>query len=158
MTAPEDYEQAETRRIWGCYIIVLLLLLLLAVAMLTPQPHPHRKAKESTLKANLHQIRNAIDAFKADTGVYPANLIDLTAADASNVKAKIKPVSYKGPYLSVSGGIGTTHIPVNPFKDPSDADYPSLLTHWVYDAKEGIVRPAIPKEGTTVDGIPYSEL
>lgn len=156
MNTPEEKERAQSRTVWGCVILVLLLFVLLVVV---PQPHgSHRKARESALKANLHQIRNAIDAFKTDTGVYPANLTDLTAADGSKVKAKIDPSKYKGPYLSVTGGIGTTGIPWNPFKHPSDADSSDMAAHWTYDAKEGIVSPSVPKEGATLDGVPYSEL
>jgi len=110
------------------------------------------------LMSFLQQIRHAIEQFHTDTGVYPATLTDLSAVDKSKVKAKIKPGSYKGPYLAVSGGIGSTGIPVNPFKHPSDADYLNPTAHWKYDAKEGIIHPAVPVEGVTLDGLPYSEM
>jgi len=65
---------------------------------------------------------------------------------------------YLGPYLNVSGGIGVTGIPVNPFKSPQDDDYDDETAHWSYGPDPGIIHSAIPIEGSTVDGIPYSEL
>ncbi|MHB9106616.1 MAG: hypothetical protein ACYDCO_06130 [Armatimonadota bacterium] len=160
MSTPEEKERAQSRTVWGCVILALLLLLLLSI---THNHHPsHRKAREYTLRANLHQIRNAIDAFKTDTGVYPAELTDLSADDGHQVKAKIKPGSYKGPYLCVSGGIADSGLPVNPLKYPSDPDYQNLTAHWRYDANTGKVHSNITTIGkdvtSTLEGIPYSEL
>jgi len=145
--------------------VALVLILIIAGALRNMyRPYRYPRIHESGLRAGLHQIRNAIEAFKTDTGVYPAALTDLSAADAGGVKAKIKPGSYKGPYLSIPGGIGKTGIPRNPFLSPrvpldqSGIDEMQIESHWTYDAREGVVHPAFPREGTTYDDTPYSEL
>lgn len=116
----------------------------------------------------MHQIRVAIEQFQADTGLYPAALIDLTAAKSNPPKngvnedggtETIPTGSYQGPYLSGLGGIGTTGIPANPYKSPSDANYTDVTAHWSYHVGgPGIVHPAVPLAGTTLDGVPYREL
>jgi len=127
-----------------------------------------RKAKESTLRANLHQLRNALEQYQADTGLFPASLTDLTVAK-SNAPTKgigeygdtenLPAGSYQGPYLSVSGGIGTTGIPVNPYTSTSNMKYTDVIAHWSYNVEgPGIVHPAVPLEGTTLDGVPYTAL
>lgn len=61
------------------FTLVELLLVLFLVVMLTSIVTPiifnsiHR-ARESTLKEDLHVIRKAIDDFYADTGKYPESL------------------------------------------------------------------------------------
>jgi len=142
-------------------LIVIVVIAILALIVIPRVMSAGRKARESTLRANLHQLRNAIEMFQADTGVYPTSLDDLTVAVADAPAtgaggASIPAGSYQGPYLSVSGGIGTTGIPVNPFKHPSDADYTTASAHWTY--ADGIVHPTVPTEGSTLDGLLYSEL
>lgn len=122
-----------------------------------------RKAREATLKADLHQLRNALEQFQADTGLYPEKLIDLTVAQANapkhgvNEKGELKDIpagAYVGPYLA-GGGIGDTGIPMNPFADPAAG----IDAHWIYGKDgPGMIHPAAPMEGTTLDGIPYDEL
>jgi len=90
-----------------------------------------RKHHEQVLRTNLSLIRKAIKDFKDDTGVYPADLLDLTITDEYILQAKVKPGTYKGPYLTGTNGIDSTAIPVNPFKDPAGA----ITVHWNYDAK-----------------------
>ena len=160
MTAPEAKERALSRIIWGCVILVLILFGLYSMPR---TPYPTRKPKESTLRAGLHQIRNAIDQFKADTGAYPATLIDLTAKTGTQVKAKIKPGSYNGPYLPVAGGIGDTGIRINPYAVKNDLRGNAVIPtdpalHWHYDPITGTIHPAVPTQGETLDGIPYTEL
>lgn len=122
-----------------------------------------RKAQESTLKANLHQLRNALEQFQADTGLYPEKLTDLTLAKANAPKrglddqkklVDLPAGAYQGPYLA-GGGIGDTGIPMNPFADPAaDVD-----AHWAYSIDgPGFVHPAVPKEGASYDGIRYVDL
>jgi general secretion pathway protein G len=149
-------------------LIVIVVIAILALIVIPRVMSAGRKARESTLRANLHQLRNALEQFQADTGLYPSELIDLTAAKSDppvtgvNEDGDTETIpsgSYQGPYLSVSGGIGTTGIPVNPFKHPSDADYTDETAHWSYGVEgPGIVHPAVPTEGNTLDGLPYSSL
>jgi len=149
-------------------LIVIVVIAILALIVIPRVMSAGRKARESTLKANLHQLRNALEQFQADTGLYPDAIADLTLAQASapstGVNASgdsetIPTGSYQGPYLSVSGGIGTTGIPVNPFKHPSDEDFTDDTAHWSYSADgTGVVHPAVPTSGNTLDGLAYSEL
>jgi len=146
-------------------LIVIVVIAILALIVIPRVMSAGRKAREATLKANLHQLRNALEQFQADTGMYPDDLSDLTLArtaaptsgiDELGVAGTIPEGSYQGPYLSVSSGIlGSGGIPVNPFKTPQDADYSDVSAHWSYDA--GIVHPAAPS-GDTLEGQPFSEL
>ena len=149
-------------------LIVIVVIAILALIVIPRVMSAGRKARESTLKANLHQLRNAIETFQADCGLYPVEMMDLTllksappanGIDDENATQIIPLGSYQGPYLSVTGGIGTTGIPTNPFKSPQDADYGDENAHWDYGTEgPGIVRAAYPPEGETLDGVPYSEL
>jgi len=149
-------------------LIVVVVIAILALIIIPRVMGATRKARESTLRENLHILRTAITHFSADTGLYPSALSDMSkpktdppttgvtdGGDTETIPAGI----YLGPYLNVSGGIGTSGIPANPFKHPSDADYSEEAAHWSYGIDgPGIVHSAIPIEGSTLDGIPYSEL
>ena len=149
--------------------VMFFFTLVIAAFIVVPRINAAgRKAKESTLKANLHQVRNALEQYQADTGLYPTALLDLTQAKSNAPKIgvnedgdreSIPTGSYQGPYLSVSGGIGTTGIPVNPYKHPSDANYADVTAHWSYGIEgPGIVHPAVPQDGMTLDGTPIPQL
>lgn len=148
-------------------LIVIVVIAILALIVIPRVMSAGRKARESTLRGNLHQLRNAIGQFQSDTGLWPASLGNLTLAKASaptsgiddaNASQTIPSGSYQGPYLNAQGGIGTTGIPVNPFKSPQDSDFTDVTKHWTYGGIPGGVEPAIPSSGSTVDGVPYSQL
>lgn len=149
-------------------LIVIVVIATLALIVIPRVTGAVRKARESTLRANLHRLRTAVIQFNADTGLFPATLSDLTNAKSDpptngiteeGDTAAITPGTYAGPYLNVSGGIGSTGIPVNPFKSPKEADYNDPTAHWTYGVEgPGIVHPAVPTEGNTTDGMPYSTL
>lgn len=149
-------------------LIVIVVIATLALIVLPRVMGAGRKAREATLRANLSQLRRAIQQFESDTGLYPAALIDLTKVkanapttgiDEADSSQAIPSGTYAGPYLNSQGGIGVTGIPVNPFKSPQDADYLEESAHWNYGTDgPGSVHPAIPITGSTVDGIPYSAL
>lgn len=148
-------------------LIVIVVIAILALIVIPRVMSASRKARESTLRGNLHQLRTAIAAFTADTGMYPAALTDLsltiasaptTGIDDNNASQNIPTGSYKGPYLNAQGGIGTTGVPINPFKNSTDADFTDISKHWTYGASPGEVEPAIPTSGSTLDGIPFSTL
>jgi len=149
-------------------LIVIVVIAILALIVIPRVMGAIRKSRESTLRENLHHLRTAITHFSSDTGLYPSALIDLTNAktdppttgvnDDGDTET-IPTGTYQGPYLNASGGIGTTGIPINPFKAHSDADFSDPTAHWSYGAEgPGIVHPAVPTEGSTMDGFPYSEL
>jgi len=95
-------------------LIVIVVIAILALIVIPRVMSAGRKARESTLRANLHQLRNALEQFQADTGLYPSDLIDITAAKSDppttgvNEDGDTETIpsgSYQGPYLSVSGGM-----------------------------------------------------
>jgi general secretion pathway protein G len=64
------------------FTLIELLLALLLVALLSSLVAPIvtqgiSRARESTLKEDLYQLRKAIDDYHADTGKYPAELAEL---------------------------------------------------------------------------------
>jgi len=88
----------------------------------------------------------------------------MTGIDENGKEHPLPSGSYKGPYLSVLGGLGCrlpdskkTHfgVPVNPFIPLTNGDSSDIREHWQY--RNGIVHPAGP-EGKTLDGTPYTAL
>ena len=66
------------------FTLIEVLLVLTLVALLAGLAAPVvtggiQRARESTLKADLHTLRKAIDDYYADTGAYPRELDDLVA-------------------------------------------------------------------------------
>jgi len=148
-------------------LIVIVVIAILALIVIPRVTSAVRKSRESTLKENIHILRTAIAQFTSDTGLYPTELADMsnpksdpptTALNDDGDTETIPTGTYNGPYLHSAGGIGSSGIPVNPFKPSKDADYTDSSAHWNYGPDPGIVHPAVPTEGNTLDGIPYSEL
>ena len=146
-------------------LIVIVVIAILALIVIPRVMGAGRKAKEATLKGNLHQLRNAIEQFDADTGAYPTALTDIvrakadppaTGVDESGNSVDIPAGSYQGPYLSPQGGVNNNGIPVNPFKNTEDADFTDETAHWTY--ADGVVHPTVPASGSTLDKIPYQSL
>jgi type II secretory pathway pseudopilin PulG len=136
-------------------LIVIVVIAILALIVIPRLLSASRKAKEATLRANLHQLRNAIAMFEADTGVYPAALTDLVAGTAPTTGAagaSIPAGTYKGPYLTTSGGINGTGIPQNPFAGATA----NAAASWDYTAVGGKVLSHV--TGTTLDGVDYLNL
>jgi type II secretion system protein G len=138
-------------------LIVISVIAILALIVVPRLLGAGRKAKESTLRGNLQQLRNAIQSFQSDTGVYPATLDDLVAATGGDVTATINAPDYKGPYLTTTGGIGGGGVPKNPF---TDATSETVTDHWNFDADAGtVVVPDGQADLETVDdSIPFSQL
>lgn len=147
-------------------MIVIIVIAILALIVIPKLASASRKAKESSMRANLNMIRNALEQFQSDTGYYPNTLESLVCAAADAVgydgSATVAvTTTYKGPYMRQQGGIGTNNgIPRNPFitsataetagtAAPSSATTPSTAAHWVYDKAAGKVWPNV--LGTTVD-------
>jgi len=148
-------------------LIVIMVIATLALIIIPRVMGAVRKSRESALRENLHILRTAITHFSADTGLFPSALTDLASpktdppANGINDNGDTEAIPagiYLGPYLNISGGIGTTGVPVNPFKSPRDADFYDETAHWSYGTDPGIVHSATPIEGSTLDGIPYSDL
>lgn len=147
-------------------LIVIVVIAILALIVIPRIMGAARRAKESTLRGNLHEIRTAVGHFEADCGCYPASLQDLLLTKANEPTAGIDdagtsvPIpsgSYEGPYFTVGGGLAGSGMPVNPFQTTAanKDNINDVGTHWTYT--NGRVSCAVPT-GTTVDKTPYSEL
>jgi type II secretory pathway pseudopilin PulG len=107
-----------------------------------------RKAKEASLRGDLHQLRNALQQFEADCGDYPANLSDImqtkgwhpSGVGGSGV-IMLDENGYQGPYLHTADGA----LPADPFTATAD---------WVYAGTEGSVHSN--STLTALDGTSYS--
>jgi type II secretion system protein G len=152
-------------------LIVIVVIAILALIVIPRVMGASRKAKESSLKGNLQELRNGLEQFQADTGAYPNQLTDLidlsTAAPTTGIdglpdgaSVAIPSGSYKGPYLTPQGGLEASGIPINPFAPTLTAATLSLTdlqANWTYS--NGIVQvPANTPAGSTLDGIPYKQL
>jgi len=114
-------------------LIVIVVIAILALIVIPRLLGAGRKAKEATLKGDLHQIRNAIQQFEADMGDYPADIDDLVATTAPTGTGgqglDLDEEGYQGPYLRTPDG----NLPVDPFTGAGD---------WDYDAPTGDVHSA----------------
>ncbi len=153
-------------------MIVIIVIAILALIVIPKLASASVKAKESTMKANLGMIRNALEQFQGDTGYYPNTLEDMvksTGAQGYDGTAAVSvATTYKGPYMRQQGGVGTNAgIPKNPFitsavsevagtAAPTAATVPSTAAHWVYDKTTGKVW--VNTFGTTTDGIDYGSI
>ncbi len=95
----------------GAFSLVELLIVIIIIAVLAAVAIPRfanssQRSKESALRANLKLYRNAIELYKADTGVYPTALSDLAATsapanglDSSGNTVAINASDWKGSYI-----------------------------------------------------------
>jgi len=143
-------------------LIVVVIIAILALIIIPRLMGASRRAKESTLRDQLHSLRTGLALFHADCGLYPVGLFDIVAASApargidDNGNQQALPSSvYRGPYMVPSGGINGTGIPANPFVSQAITD---PAQHWVYPSSSGevgTIRSAV--NGVSADtGEPYS--
>jgi type II secretion system protein G len=90
-------------------LIVIIIIAVLAAIAIPKFANSTTKGKESTLRANLKVMRNAIDLFRADTGAFPASLAALNATaaptaglDAAGGSLTIIAADWRGPYLDAT--------------------------------------------------------
>lgn len=115
-------------------LIVIVVIAILALIVIPRLLGAGRKAKEASLKGDLHMLRNAIQQFEADTGGYPSDLDDLQLArasaptsgvdDAGNA-VSLDATAYQGPYLKTPDGA----IPADPFTGAVDWTYSNGEVH-----------------------------
>ena len=126
-------------------LIVIVVIAILALIVIPRLLGAGRKAKEATLKGDLHSLRNAIQQFEADLGDYPAALTDLVATTAPSGTGgqglDLDPAGYQGPYLRTPDG----GLPLDPFTQAAD---------WTYDGPTGAVHSA--SSLTALNGDAYS--
>ena len=130
----------DSMRILSCsnagFTLIELLVVLAILASLLSLAAPRYfssvdRSKETVLKHNLFQIRDALDKHYADTGRYPENLDDLVT----------KHYLRSAPLDPITGS--TTSWIVVPPEDRKKGG--------VYDVKSGA-------QGNAHDGTPYSEM
>lgn len=129
-------------------LIVIVVIAILAAIVVPRLLGAGREARETSLRAHLQELRNAIGLFQAQCGDYPAALADImaTTAPASGGNGvQINPADFNGPYLTTPGG----GLPNNPTTGAN-----VVGTDWTYDATTGAIHA---KAGTAVDGTDYSE-
>jgi len=142
---------AWTRRRQG-FTLIEVLIVIVVIAILATIVIPRlmgagRKAKETQLRGNLKQIRDAIERFEATMAAWPPSLADVMAADGDAISAdfdgnggSVDRLAYDGPYLAPLAG-----LPKDPFSGAAD---------WVYDNSTGAVHSA--STMTALDGSNYS--
>ena len=88
-------------------LIVIIIIAVLAAVAIPKFANSGNRSKESALRAELRQMRNAVELFRNDTGAFPATLADLAATaapaqgkNADGTNRAITAADYKGPYLS----------------------------------------------------------
>ena len=126
-------------------LIVIVVIAILALIVIPRLLGAGRKAKEATLKGNLHQLRNSIQQFEADMGDYPAALTQIVATTAPSgnggTGVALDSQGYQGPYLVTPDG----NLPDDPFTGAGD---------WTYTPATGAVHSA--STLTALDGTAYS--
>ena len=128
-------------------LIVIVVIAILATLVIPRLMGAGRKAKETQLRGNLKQIRDAIERFEANMAAWPPAITDIMAADGAAISAdfdgnggSVDRLAYDGPYLAPMAG-----LPKDPFTGAAD---------WVYDNSTGSVHSA--STLTALDGSNYS--
>lgn len=100
------------------------------------------------MRADLKQLRDAIERFEANTAAWPPALTDLMAADGSAISAdadgrgmSVDRAGYDGPYLRTGDG----NLPKDPLTRAAD---------WAYNTTTGEVHSS--STLTALDGSAYS--
>lgn len=126
-------------------LIVIVVIAILALIVIPRLLGAGRKAKEATLRGDLHQIRNSIQQFEADCGDYPsalAQLMTLPSAGNGGGGIALDVNGWQGPYLRTPD----SNLPKDPFTESS--------TTWSYTASTGHV--ASGSTLTAINGDAYS--
>lgn len=90
----------------GGFTIIELLVVMTVIALLLTIAAPRYfqqidRAKEATLKEDLHVMRDAIDKFRADKGTYPENLQQLVSHRYLRA-VPIDPITERADWLAIA--------------------------------------------------------
>lgn len=134
----------------GFTLIELLVVLAIIAAMLSiAAPRYFRAAddaREAALKANLHAIREAIDHYHGDMGVYPGTLAELV--DRRYLRSiPIDPISESAETWKL------LPLPDLPAEISLSTQVPEAITDTtgIYDVRSGA-------DGVDRNGVPYENL
>jgi len=129
-------------------LIVIVIIAILAMIVIPRLAAVGRRGKEASLRADLKQIRDAVERFEANTAAWPPTLGDLMAANGAAISAdadgrglSVDRSGYEGPYLRT----GDSGLPVDPFTAAAD---------WNYDSATGQVHSR--STLTALNGTAYS--
>ena len=126
-------------------LIVIVVIAILALIVIPRLLGAGRKAKESALRGDLQQLRNAIQQFEADCGDYPSAISQLMTAPSAGATGgggiALDVGAWKGPYLRTADN----NLPKDPFTGTAD---------WTYVAATGDVHSA--STLTALDSTAYS--
>ena len=128
-------------------LIVIVVIAILALIVIPRLLGAGRKAKEASLRGDLHMLRNAIQQFEADCGDYPAALADLQSKAAlakGGNGIDLDATAWQGPYLRTGGAV--TALPLDPF---------TALADWTYTPASGVVHSNSALKA--LDGTNYSD-
>ncbi|MFQ6097577.1 MAG: type II secretion system protein [Armatimonadota bacterium] len=137
-------------------LIVIVVIAVLASIVIPRLMGAGRQAKESSLRAHLQELRNAINLFQSHTGLYPAVLGDImnpatsppaTGVDVTGTSQPISAADYKGPYLTTA----SMALPNNPITGGN-----GVGSDWVYSTTAPTVGEIHAASGTALDGTDYS--
>jgi len=116
-------------------MVVMTLIVVLATMGMTQYKTSQVYAKEAVLKEDLFRLRDAIDQYYADKGMYPSTL-DSLVSDGYLRKVPDEPFTKSN---STWQTVPAEPDPNNPVAEPG-----------VYDVKSG-------SDGTALDGTKYGE-
>jgi type II secretion system protein G len=126
-------------------LIVIIIIAVLAAIAIPKFSNSSNRSKDSALRSNLKMLRNAVDLFRADTGVFPATIGDLavTTAPATGLSSAaastaITAADFRGPYVQTV---------------PKDWDGVTSFTYGTTSPNVGKVSTT--KTGTAEDGTSY---
>jgi type II secretion system protein G len=130
-------------------LIVIVVIAILALIVIPRLLGAGRKAKEATLRGDLHQIRNAIQQFEADCGDYPYEISQLMTAPADGSQGgtgvDLDVTAWQGPYLRTPDD----DLPVDPFRLPTETP------RWDYTRSTGHVQSL--SSLSAINGDDYSD-
>jgi general secretion pathway protein G len=129
-------------------LIVIVVVAILAMIVIPRVMAATRRGKEAALRANLKQLRDAIERFEANTAAWPPALTDVLAANGAAISAdadgrglSLDRNAYDGPYVVSPDG----NLPKDPFTNAAD---------WNYNNSTGEVHSS--STLTAIDGSAYS--
>ena len=135
-------------------LIVIIIIAVLAAVAIPKFANSSTRSKEGTLKSNLKIVRNSVEMFRADTGLSPLDIQDMTT-EPGGTTAGAPPTQG----LSKTGA--TVTIPSGTFRGPYLATEPndpisgSAFTYTSTGALSGTVKPSA--GGSDSTGTPFAD-
>ena len=126
-------------------MVVVTIIGILAAVAVSNVRRAQQKAREAALADNLYEMRKAIDSFYADKQRYPANLQELEPQYLR--KIPVDPITKAKDWEEV----------------PADTSDPQAQADQATSGSDNMAGPGVADvktraQGTTLDGVPYSDL